>query len=152
MNGSQKPAVRRALRIARTLLALVIGFVTVQVVLYGTILLVMPDLMRGADFPTGSALVALLMIEILAGAAGVFVAAMLGGRAMSGHGWALGLIIMAFNVWVVTEPDSPWTLAPAMVVVAAVPLQTWAAIALAKRLRREHRPHGKRAERHTRIA
>jgi hypothetical protein len=137
---------RRALRIARTLLALVIGFISLQVVLYGTILLVMPDLMRGASFPTGSALVALLMIEILAGAAGVFVAAMLAGRAIAGHGWALGLIILAFNVWVVTEPDSPWTLVPAIVVVAAVPLQTWAAVALAKRLRREGRPHAERAE------
>jgi hypothetical protein len=71
---------------------------------------------------------------------------MLGGRAMARHGWALGLIIMAFNVWVVTEPDSPWTMAPAIVVVAAVPLQTWAAVAFAKRLRRKGRPHAEIAE------
>jgi hypothetical protein len=146
MDRPRNPAVRRALMAARTLLALVVGFITLQVALYGTILLVMTDLMRRASLPTGSALVARLMIEILAGAAGVFVAAMLAGRAIAGHGWALGLIIMAFNLWVVTEPDSPWTLAPSVVVVAAVPLQTWAAVALAKRLRQEGRPHGERAE------
>jgi hypothetical protein len=136
MNQPRNPNVRRALVAGRSLLALAIGFVTVQVVLYGTILLVMPELMRGAGFPTGGALVALLMIEILAGAAGVFVAAMLGGRAVAAHGWVLGLVIMAFNLWVVTGPDSWWPLAPAIVVVAAVPLQTWAAVALARRLRR----------------
>jgi hypothetical protein len=132
-------AVRRVLSAARTLLVLAIGFLTVQVVLYGTILLAMPDLFRDTGFPRGSALVALLMIEILAGAAGVFVAAMLGGRAAAGHGWALGVIIVAFNLWVVTGPDSPWPLVPAIVVVAAVPLQTWAAVVLARRLRRRGR-------------
>lgn len=141
MNHPQSNVRRRALSAARTLLVLAIGFVTVQVVLYGTILLVMPGLFRGGDFPVGGALVALLLIEILAGAAGVFGAAMLSGRAVAGHGWALGLILMAFNLWVVTAPDSPWPLAPAVVVVAVVPLQTWAALALARRLRQRRRSH-----------
>lgn len=123
----------------RGLLAVAIGFVAVQVVLYGTLLLVMPELLGGAGFPEGSALIALLMVEILAGTAGVFVAAMLAGRAVAGHGWALGLIIIAFNLWVVTLPDSPWPLAPAIIVVAAVPVQTWAAVALAMRLRRRRK-------------
>jgi dipeptidyl aminopeptidase/acylaminoacyl peptidase len=45
--------VGRVLSVARTVLALALGFVTVQVVLFGTILLVMPGLLRGADFPAG---------------------------------------------------------------------------------------------------
>jgi prolyl oligopeptidase len=140
MNHPGDSVAQRGLGTARSLLALVIGFATVQVVLYGSLLLVMPELFRGADFPANGALVGLLIIEILAGAAGVFVAAILGGRAVTAHGWALGLIIMAFNLWVVTRPDSPWPLVPAIIVVAAVPLQTWAAVAVVEWLRSRPQP------------
>ena len=125
----------RVLALGRSLLALAVGFAAVQLVLYGTIWLVLPGLLRGAGFPTGGALVVLLTIEILAGAAGVLVAAMLAARAPAGHGWTLGAVVLAFNLWVVTRPDSPWPLVPAILVVGAVPLQTWAAVALARRLR-----------------
>jgi hypothetical protein len=72
---------------------------------------------------------------VVAGAAGAFVAAMLAPRAPAVHGLLLGLLVLLLNLATVLDPDTPWPLLPAILLVACVPPQTWLGIVLAARVR-----------------
>jgi len=122
--------------ILRSILAIAAGALTVLIVLFGTILLVVPDWMVEGGFPdTTPGLVLLLGLEVLAGVAGAFVAAQLAPRAPRAHGWTLGALLLVVNAMGVVEPGSSWPLVPAVLLVAFVPVQTWVGIVLALRLR-----------------
>ena len=128
-----KPSV---LSILRSIVAIAAGALTVLIVLFGTILLVVPGWMTEGGFPdTTPGLALLLGLEILAGLAGAFVAALLAPRAPRVHGWTLGALLLIVNVTGVAEPGSSWPLVPAVLLVGFVPVQTWVGIVLALRLR-----------------
>lgn len=75
------------LSILRSILAVAAGALAVLIVLFGTILLLVPGWMVEGGFPdTTPGLALLLGIEILAGVAGAFIAASIAPRAPRTHG------------------------------------------------------------------
>ena len=124
------------LSILRSILAVAAGALAVVVVLFGTILLLVPGWMTEGGFPdTTPGLALLLGLEVLAGVAGAFVAVVLAPRAPRAHGWVLGALLLIVNVLTVVEPDTSWPLVSGVLLVAFVPVQTWVGIALALRVR-----------------
>lgn len=124
------------LQVLRSLVALAAGAFTLVAVLLGTILVMVPGWMAVDGFPsTAPGLTLLVGLEVLAGAAGAFVAALLAPRAPRAHGWTLGLLVFLLDVLTVADPASRWPLLPAVLLLAFVPLQTWGGIALAIRIR-----------------
>jgi hypothetical protein len=124
------------LSILRSIVAVAVGAMTVLIILYGAIFLLVPGWMTEGGFPhTPAGLALLVALEALAGLAGAFVTALLAPRAPRVHGWILGALLLVLNVLTVTEPGSPWPLAPAALLVAFVPVQTWVGIGLALRVR-----------------
>lgn len=124
------------LSILRSIVAVGAGALTVLIVLFGTILLIVPGWMVEGGFPdTTPGLALLLGLEILGGVTGAFIAALLAPRAPRIHGWTLGALLLIVNVMGVVEPGSSWPLVPAVLLVAFVPVQTWVGIVLALRVR-----------------
>jgi hypothetical protein len=117
-------------------LALGAGLLTVLVLVFGTIFLPLPQWAQPEGFPTTlSALSFLLLIEVLGGMAGAFVATYLAPSAPRVHGIILGALVLLLNAVTVLEPTSAWPLVPAVLLIAFVPLQTWLGILLATRIR-----------------
>ena len=129
------------LSVLRSILPIAAGALTVLIVLFGTILLLVPGWMVEGGFPDTTPELALLLgLEVLAGLAGAFIAALLAPRAPQAHGWTLGALLLVVNGMGVVEPDSSWPLVPAVLLVAFVPVQTWVGIVLALRLRARRGP------------
>jgi hypothetical protein len=132
---------RRGVLFLRGGVAVGAGVLTVLVLVFGTILLFIPQWTRPGGFPaTGPALAGLLLIEVLAGVAGAFVAAFLAPRAPAVHGAVLGALVLLLHAVTAFDPASPWPLGPAVLLVAFVPPQTWLVIAFAARLRSNAAP------------
>lgn len=110
-----------------------VGLLTVLAVVFGAVFLLMPELAAGGAFPgtmSGAALI--LVLEVLGGSAGAFVATLLAPRARHAHGWSLGFLVLIVDVLVVAAPDSPWPRGAAAILLALVPVQTWAGVRLAE--------------------
>jgi hypothetical protein len=126
----------RPVSLVRGVLAVGAGVLTVLILVFGTILLFLPQWAEPDGFPVSrSGLSALLLIEVLAGGAGAFVTASLAPRAPAAHGIILGALVLVLNGLTVLDPASSWPLVPAVLLIVFVPLQTWLGIALAIRVR-----------------
>lgn len=120
--------------VLKSILAVAAGMATVLILVFGSVSLFAPQWADPAAFPTTApALSSLIALEAIAGLAGAFVAAVLAPRAPAVHGWVLGGFVLVLNLLTVLAP--PWPLLAGLVVVALVPLQTWAGVALAVRLK-----------------
>jgi hypothetical protein len=123
--------------VLRSVLALVAGLATILILVFGTVLLFLPEWTQPSGFPESApALSGLLALEVIAGVAGAFVAVLLAPRKPTVHGLVLGGLVFILNVVTVAPPDSPWPLIPAILLLAFVPLQTWLGIFVGIRARR----------------
>jgi hypothetical protein len=126
----------RVILLLRSALAVGAGLLTLIVLVFGTIFLPLPHGIQPDGFPTTpSALSFLLLIEVVGGMAGAFVATYLAPSSPRVHGLIVGGLVLLLNALTVLEPTSAWPLVPAVLLIAFVPLQTWVGIVLATRIR-----------------
>ena len=127
-------------RILRSALAVLAGVATLVVLVVAAMAAIhagWPESFGPGRFPaTWIGQASLLTVEVVAGAAAAFVAAVLAPGARRAHGWVVGALVLALDILTVVDPESPWHLVPAVLLVILVPFQTFAGIALALRVRK----------------
>ncbi len=132
MKGS--PMRTPMLRITRSILAFVFGFVAIQLTLSAGVLTVgSPWLLVGIpQDPVGQWV--LLALEFGAGVVGAMVMTMVAGWRREEHAVVFAGVVTLLNAWVVGSADSPWPLWLGVAVVITVPVQTWIGYRLALRI------------------
>jgi hypothetical protein len=122
----------------RSAVAVLSGILTLFVIVFGTVLAFFPEMTQPGGFPTSTlGLAGLVALEIVGGTVAVLVAVLLVSRSPRAHGIFVGAVVFVLNTLSVAEPNSPWPLIPGLIVIAFVPLQSWAAISIARRIRGE---------------
>ena len=121
------------LRIIRSVLSFVLGFVAIQLTLTAAVLTVGRRWMvLGIPTdPVGQWV--LFALEFVAGVVGAWVMTLIAGWRRKEHAVAFAAIVTVLNTWVVASADSPWPLWLGVAVVITVPLQTWIGYRLAGR-------------------